>query len=883
MNKKRLVHYRNAFTLVEIIIAVVLLAIIALTFSTVMAGSYSIQFREKNITKNAFKLEEQIELAIQDKKENAPTSSYSKCECFVEGVKVGVLEVVETGANHEFHTLITDSKPEQENLPKITSISVELEANEGSMWDRYFDYSPNVLGKEYLIKYHYPPVVNDQDYMQTVLRVYATEDPYNVHDFDCGFSHPDDVKPKFPDDYLIINQLKTEDESGTFELNLDQCRGRHIVVIATPITFQGKYGESASSKDNPIFIHGLSSSDNLLVHLDANAITDSTYYQGLKLKGKWQNLARHIVSTPDLGDATLLAGGDCEYITNYRETYPDTVYRGYGVRVPYSANKKGVEIDLGSVDSGPEKVTLFVLYRNVFGADCIKGNNGTEKTEQVKYSTCEKNSNFNLKVFHCEPYEEGGRKKLSLFASNGILEKEIELLDVVVYDDHLYTENEDGIYVSELGEKVEEYEKNKFKTGSYFKPIEEDYRIVLDSPTKTLYDGKCAGFGYSVEPSYNFSDDLNLEFTVKEVSGNQDYDGVVLLKEKYNLQNSEVGFYSTQSGDARIEAVLYRGEGDGREELAKNEIVLTITDMPTLSGEEIKDKVRLWLDAGDKDFVKEAKFVEEENKLCVWKSLKPSDYDFKLNTMPAIYTPSNNPFDETADVKVDPYLRLDDGLYGLHFDGRVFFWKNAADLGWNYWKWNKDDDDNPGEAKNVHKTDLEMFIVFKMSQPEVSSNYLSMFSHFGCNTNKDYNMVDFGIQKDFNEWRLYSQISGSNFERTAQSIEKDQVYVAHFKICKNGKWRRQVECAIYGKRENNPYSSLFFKTFNEHWRSDRTQDLFLIGSAVNYKHDHAYYYNHHWFEGNIYEMIAFSSDEVNSAERDQIIEYLVNRYIEIDH
>ena len=276
----------NGFTIVEIIVALALLTIISTFFLFLIANHFGILNKTKAITEEVFlaqrDIEEEIDSVKQEIQEiingNTPTDPRPLKDQTIFAAALGGIEVsyyeTEIDLNGRvYFTLVSNIKPEPLEIIRLDSIDSKLLHNTNEVEYGYATTDFSIEGEfSNLNEFKYDHLLNQVEW-------YVSSEKYNMAmPKSASFNMEDDLVynsfyfPIFPRDYEIIDN-ETIYKYGTSIVDFDRFAefgGRHIVFAVTPAAKSGKLGEQLMSA--PIFVSGLPSTENLIMHFDASQI-----------------------------------------------------------------------------------------------------------------------------------------------------------------------------------------------------------------------------------------------------------------------------------------------------------------------------------------------------------------------------------------------------------------------------------------------------------------------------------------------------------------------------------------------------------------------------------------------------------------------------------
>ncbi|HAE43255.1 MAG TPA: hypothetical protein DCG34_10135 [Clostridiales bacterium] len=290
MNKK-------GMTLIEIVISIAILSIMAAVFVTSMATYFRFISEGRGMTEDVFSaqrvLEEKIEsikLAIfngadpdaGEASDIAFTLFSGEYERQVEGYKTEAI----ISSNRKLVTVVGSDQLVYP-VPELNNIAITIRKNG-------FNQSGNF---EYALKY---------DPNLSLRGTFNMSDPEGVflvnrHEWFVsrkGFTIPIETNsdlitegevgrlyPLFPNDYDLIPLRGVTNQLSQDDLNtlISDYAGRHIVYTASPFALSGKKGVTVFSE--PVFLHGPTATDGLVLHLDASLISKDPTKSNLSISG----------------------------------------------------------------------------------------------------------------------------------------------------------------------------------------------------------------------------------------------------------------------------------------------------------------------------------------------------------------------------------------------------------------------------------------------------------------------------------------------------------------------------------------------------------------------------------------------------------------------
>ncbi|MDO4799642.1 MAG: type II secretion system protein, partial [Bacillota bacterium] len=259
---------RSAFTLLELIIAVSIIAMMSLLFVMVMTHSFWSQHAVREQTQEVLNNQKQIESEIAELKSQmasgAPVNTVS-IPAFKPGHSVNVVALqVGKGYDATF-ALVADYREPVIEVPKIADAKTTV-----SGFDVVHKGAPNITDKAGL---RLSGSFTRKDHLTLVETYYwyASVPGFNIpvpdHLSDADIESSGRY-PRFPEQYeLIPVTSRKELELSSIPSTVDLA-GRHVVMLVSPAGVTGKIGEPAVSR--PVLITGLPIVDRLVLRLDGS-------------------------------------------------------------------------------------------------------------------------------------------------------------------------------------------------------------------------------------------------------------------------------------------------------------------------------------------------------------------------------------------------------------------------------------------------------------------------------------------------------------------------------------------------------------------------------------------------------------------------------------
>ncbi|MDD4834357.1 MAG: prepilin-type N-terminal cleavage/methylation domain-containing protein [Lutispora sp.] len=256
----------KGMTLLEVIIALLLLGLITITFLPSTWSSYKMMEKAKEITADTFNAQQIIELEMEkarDKiheyrkdptKPDPMTNSINAFGKIIRGVdiKQSILNKDGTANHGDIYVFVADEPIINENLPEVEWIKL-LEKN-GMSIPVY--WKNNNLTGSHKIK-------DTANYFMSLKRWYVSKPGFDGFIPASGIdeSYWGTRYPSWPNDFEIINN-NDKDQLMDFSSYI----GKHVVFSVIPVARTGKYGAEANSKE--IYVMGPPILDNIKFHFD---------------------------------------------------------------------------------------------------------------------------------------------------------------------------------------------------------------------------------------------------------------------------------------------------------------------------------------------------------------------------------------------------------------------------------------------------------------------------------------------------------------------------------------------------------------------------------------------------------------------------------------
>lgn len=266
---------RRGLTLVEIIVAMALIGIISAGFLTVLSNNFNFLNQTKEITADAFRVQQQVEEEIDRVRGLIPQPGNGgltrQTMTVFEGVTVNYFEVAEDDTPMAFYTYVSDTR--MPSFSQLIVSDVNTTIRNGLSSTLYADPIADVNIQGTFTN----DVATIRDLMLNTFAWYQSTDGFNIPvpqgNNPANFHYMRDMTesefinryPIFPNDFELI-----PDQTSADLTNVEDYAGRQLVLLVTPAAKSGRLGTPGVSE--PILVSGLKQLNNLVLHLDASYI-----------------------------------------------------------------------------------------------------------------------------------------------------------------------------------------------------------------------------------------------------------------------------------------------------------------------------------------------------------------------------------------------------------------------------------------------------------------------------------------------------------------------------------------------------------------------------------------------------------------------------------
>jgi prepilin-type N-terminal cleavage/methylation domain-containing protein len=252
---------KYGFTLIEVILAMAIFAIISVSFFSMFSTIYTNNYLSSVATENVYHAQDLIETSITEVKDilndgDTPSGYPTITVQLFSGANqrdVTVYQVTqENPTGRTLESYIASVRAPSLRTPIITS-GVNIAAYSSNVLVKY----PNIGMSSLSVTLSESLVVDNNGLLIRYLYYWYISEPGHY-----VLNSP----PTFPDDYQII----TSYTSDTIPTIPESYAGRFLKLVVTPVGEKGKMGTSVVSND--VYISPMPINDNLMFHADASYI-----------------------------------------------------------------------------------------------------------------------------------------------------------------------------------------------------------------------------------------------------------------------------------------------------------------------------------------------------------------------------------------------------------------------------------------------------------------------------------------------------------------------------------------------------------------------------------------------------------------------------------
>lgn len=372
---------RKGLAIVEIIIALAIIAVVALTAATVLSGAYLTLMKEKSITSTVLEAQKDAEHIINTQRAS-DTGYVVYSDCFVPNHKVRLKQFEITKGEQVFYSLVSKIHSVAEVLPRVQKISTKFEdGGKDISTDFYYPTSTLKVKGEFEMD-----ATTMHNFMVNTVYWYISKPGYYIPSSIETVEYGEGRIPYFPADYELVTH--TADQPYT-DFSLAKYGGRHIVMEVVPATLRGVLGDKAHA--DSLYIHALSYTNNIYAHYDASCLDVSPEYYLLEEKRilKWKDITNHG------RDGFIQGAGKLILVQSPADSEN---YAGHDVKFQNSARLQIAKPD--PTDKTPK--TIFIVRRG--GSDTKTAGyktlyEGSSKTGKAPIDTVEYASDYQLHVY----------------------------------------------------------------------------------------------------------------------------------------------------------------------------------------------------------------------------------------------------------------------------------------------------------------------------------------------------------------------------------------------------------------------------------------------------------------------------------------------------
>ena len=354
----------NGFTLAEVIVSFSLIMIICTCVLFVLRNGYQLIINTEKITTNTLSTMKIMENDIQTLRDSLESGEevYDPVVEFTlfsgrDSINVQVYEKSITSDDDiNLYTLISGKSLPKLPVPVITSLGITIKNGSES----FASYKKSDISVTSLTELEQNGV-----YLTTSYQWYISREGFTMKEYtdDASINY----LPTYPDDYEILPREKTE----TLRTIKDEYMGRHLVLVATPVSTAGKLGDSFVSNSVYISALPLLTKPDLLFHLDAGLLNSDGVIEGTQYLKYWSDFSgkNNNAVQNDENKQPLLEKMDFGILNINNIEYPIK-----GQQLFFDGIDDALDINISS--NSQNGITVFTVVRN-FGDKTDSIINGT--------------------------------------------------------------------------------------------------------------------------------------------------------------------------------------------------------------------------------------------------------------------------------------------------------------------------------------------------------------------------------------------------------------------------------------------------------------------------------------------------------------------------
>lgn len=328
---------RKGMTLIEIMIAIMLLGVIAVAFLPSISSAYVNMKDTIRFTEDAFEtqenIEEKMEIARGIGGSFDPTDpnmiNINPQDKVIFGKTISGYEIAEQISDrNKMYAFVSELRPDGYEVPIAENVR-NIAKNNGGIIDIVYSKDENLrFNGENNITSETSHLLLD-----TIYKWYVSEEGFDpVISSDIDEIEEGTRYPIWPGDYIEIPNQTTRNFKPTDSVNL---KDRYLLFSVIPIAKVGKYGSEVYSQ--PLWIQGLPYISNLALHLDASLLEGNPRVkQGVTSNvSEWKDERRNIVAKIDDSDPVP----KLNYIAGENNTYGEKYISTNGNEFEIDENK----------------------------------------------------------------------------------------------------------------------------------------------------------------------------------------------------------------------------------------------------------------------------------------------------------------------------------------------------------------------------------------------------------------------------------------------------------------------------------------------------------------------------------------------------------------